>query len=40
MFNFQFSFSRLIPQQSFVTLTLKVTECPGVNFLEHVQAKV
>lgn len=32
--------ARLIPQKSFVTLELDVTDCPGVNYLEHVQAKV
>ncbi|XP_069960636.1 furin-like protease 1, isoforms 1/1-X/2 isoform X3 [Cherax quadricarinatus] len=31
---------KLIPQKSFVTLELDVTDCPKVNFLEHVQAKV
>ncbi|XP_071515734.1 furin-like protease kpc-1 isoform X2 [Panulirus ornatus] len=31
---------KLIPQKSFVTLELDVADCPGVNFLEHVQAKV
>lgn len=31
---------KLIPQKSFVSLELDVTDCPGVNFLEHVQAKV
>ncbi|ROT67420.1 putative furin-like protease 1, isoform 1-CRR isoform X1, partial [Penaeus vannamei] len=31
---------KLIPQKSFVTLELDVTDCPGVNYLEHVQAKV
>ncbi|XP_021944042.1 furin-like protease 1, isoforms 1/1-X/2 isoform X2 [Folsomia candida] len=29
-----------IPAKSKVTLELKVTDCPGVRFLEHVQAKV
>ncbi|XP_045618014.1 furin-like protease kpc-1 isoform X2 [Procambarus clarkii] len=31
---------KLIPQKSFVTLELDVTDCPGVSYLEHVQAKV
>ncbi|XP_042864322.1 furin-like protease 1 isoform X4 [Penaeus japonicus] len=31
---------KLIPQKSFVTLELDVQDCPGVNYLEHVQAKV
>ncbi|KAB7505085.1 Furin-like protease 1, isoform 1-CRR, partial [Armadillidium nasatum] len=31
---------RLIPQKSYVTLTLEVSDCPGVNYLEHVQSKV
>ncbi|XP_042210077.1 furin-like protease 1, isoforms 1/1-X/2 isoform X2 [Homarus americanus] len=31
---------KLIPQKSFVSLELDVEDCPGVNFLEHVQAKV
>ncbi|CAL4066188.1 unnamed protein product, partial [Meganyctiphanes norvegica] len=31
---------KLIPQKSFVTLELEVKDCPGVNYLEHVQAKV
>ncbi|KAK3877496.1 hypothetical protein Pcinc_017822, partial [Petrolisthes cinctipes] len=31
---------KLIPQKSFVSLELDVVDCPGVNFLEHVQAKV
>uniref|UniRef100_A0A0P4WFA9 furin n=1 Tax=Scylla olivacea TaxID=85551 RepID=A0A0P4WFA9_SCYOL len=31
---------KLIPQKSYVSLELDVTDCPGVNFLEHVQAKV
>ncbi|XP_066953849.1 furin-like protease 1 [Macrobrachium rosenbergii] len=31
---------KLIPQKSFVTLELDVVDCPGVSYLEHVQAKV
>lgn len=31
---------KLIPAKSHVTLQLHVKECAGVNFLEHVQAKV
>ncbi|RXG58688.1 Furin-like protease 1, isoform 1-CRR, partial [Armadillidium vulgare] len=31
---------KLIPQKSYVTLTLEVSDCPGVNYLEHVQSKV
>lgn len=31
---------RAIPARSKVVLKLNVTECAGVNFLEHVQAKI
>ncbi|XP_068246773.1 furin-like protease 1, isoforms 1/1-X/2 [Palaemon carinicauda] len=31
---------KLIPQKSFVTLELDVVDCPGVSYLEHVQARV
>ncbi|RZF46325.1 hypothetical protein LSTR_LSTR010180 [Laodelphax striatellus] len=31
---------KLIPAKSSVTLTLNVKECTGVNYLEHVQAKI
>ena len=30
----------MIPPRSKVILDLNVTTCPGVNFLEHVQAKI
>ncbi|CAB3387799.1 Hypothetical predicted protein [Cloeon dipterum] len=31
---------KLIPAKSQVNIKLRVRECPGVNFLEHVQAKI
>lgn len=32
--------NKLIPQKSYVTLKLEVSECPSVLHLEHVQAMV
>lgn len=35
-----FVINRTIPAKSVVVLSLKVTECEGVQVLEHVQAKL
>lgn len=46
LISFAFSFSlifknsRTIPPKSHITLQLTVQHCKGVNFLEHVQAKI
>lgn len=38
--NFFFYSHRTIAPKSYITLQLSVQHCKGVNFLEHVQAKI